>query len=162
MEIKYTATPEDVGAAYQYNLRHSSRFRLFLIGVALYPVVLIAIVVLIARGQITVTELLLGLGIGLLAVVALPFIARLRTKRDERVLTVDAHGIRTSVGKRSGQVPWNQVASIDVTPGHVFITGKNANVFAIPARAFATEEGRLEFIRQVRGFVGVAHRAPAI
>ena len=162
MEIRYSATPGDVSAVFRHNLRHSWRFRLVLAGLALYPAALIAIVALVARGHITARGMLAGLAIGLLTVVALPLIARLRTKRDERVLLVDAHGIQTSIGTLSGQVPWSEVASVNVTPEHVFITGKNANAFAIPSRAFATEEVRVAFIQQVSAFRGNGHHAPAI
>jgi len=162
MEIRYSATPDDVSAVFWHNLRHSSRFRLVLAGLALYPAALIAIVALIARSHITVRGMLAGLAIGLLTLVALPLITRLRTKRDERVLLVDAHGIQTSIGKLSGQVPWSRVASVSITPEHVFITGKNANAFAIPSRAFATEEVRLAFVHQVSAFRGNGHQPPAI
>jgi hypothetical protein len=162
MEIRYTATPDDVGAVLRYNLRHSSRFLLFLASIALYPVALTAIVALISRGHIRVSDVLIGLSIGLLAVIGLPIVMRFRTKRDERVLNVDAQGIRTSVGKRSGDVRWSQIASIDVTEEYVFITGKSANAFAIPARAFTSNADRLEFVRQISAFRQAAHYAPAI
>lgn len=90
------------------------------------------------------------LGVALVAVMLLR--AWARTKPDERVLSIGPEGIHTTIGKRSAQLPWTRIASVDVTPEYIFITGKNANGFAIPARAFASPVERAEFPGDVGAF----------
>jgi YcxB-like protein len=152
MEIRYTASRRDVGALLKHNLRHSARLWAILLGLAMFPAAFNALIALASRREITRDGVVTGLILGALAAVALPLIGRLRTKRDERVLTIGPEGIRTSIGKLSGEVPWSKVAAVDVTAEYVFITGKNANGFAIPARAFATPAERTEFLRQIDAF----------
>jgi hypothetical protein len=89
----------------------------------------------------------LNLGAALVAVMLLR--ARARTKPDERVLAIGPEGIHTTIGKRSADVPWTRIASVEVTPEYIFITGKNANGFAIPARAFASPLERVEFLGEL-------------
>lgn len=44
------------------------------------------------------------------------------------------------------------MASVDTTPEYIFITGRNANGFAIPARAFEEQQDRAEFLQQLDAF----------
>jgi len=155
MEIRYTATPDDVGAVLRHNLRHSPRFLMTLVAMMLFPAALYGLFGLLSRGQVTAREVLNGLWIGLVASAVL-VVTRLRAKRDERVLKIDGGGIATSVGELSGRVSWREIAAVDLTPDYIFITGKNTNAFAIPTRAFVTSEERLAFVRQINEFRAAA------
>jgi hypothetical protein len=152
MQIQYTARRADVGALFMYNLRHSPQLWRLLVGLALFPSAMNAAILAASRRPMTGADIGFPLLVGALAATALPIFARLRTKRDERVLSVEADGIRTSIGKLSGHVPWKGIAAVDVTPEYVFITGKSGNGFAIPARAFATPQEREEFLRAIARF----------
>ncbi len=72
-------------------------------------------------------------------------------KRGLRTLSVDDLGIKTYIGKISGEFRWSEVGSIDVSKDEVIISGKNHNAFIIPNRAFENEEKRNEFISRLSG-----------
>lgn len=78
-----------------------------------------------------------------------------RFKPQERVLTVDEHGVGTAIGRKSGAVRWSEVGTVTETADRIVIQRKNLNAFIIPARAFATFEERARFLE----FVTSAHRA---
>jgi ArsR family metal-binding transcriptional regulator len=75
----------------------------------------------------------------------LPLYPQLCFKPEERVLTLAAEGIVTTIGKRSGTIPWSTVRNVR-DEGAVMIERLNGNAFAVPARAFATIEERRAFI----------------
>ena len=155
MQIRYTATSQDVGALLRYNLRHSPRLWVMLGCVALFPAVGNTVGALITRGQLTSEYVVPGLIFGTLAAAFL-LLVRLRTKKDERVLSIGPEGIATSIGKLSGAVAWKRLASVDETPEYIFITGKSGNGFAIPLRAFASDAERAEFRRRIAEYRSAA------
>ena len=152
MEIRYTARREDVGALLRYNLRHSPRLWVVLLVVAIFPAGVATVASLTSGRWPRPGEIVFDLLLGVVLVAVMLLRARARTKSDERVLSIGPEGILTTIGKRSADLPWTRIASVDVTPEYIFITGKNANGFAIPPRAFATRLERTEFLREMEAF----------
>ncbi len=161
MQIRYTANPEDVGALLRYNLRHSPRFWLLLLAIALFPPFLFAFVSLLRGDPPFRQELITPLIVGLMVAVAVPFLSRWSTKSSERVLTIAPDGISTTIGRSSGEVPWRKVAFVAVTDEHIFITGTSGNGMAIPRRAFATDVDRVAFMELIRAYHAAALGAAA-
>jgi len=161
MQIRYTATRQDVGALMQYNLRHSPRLWIMLGAVALFPAVLNSLLALSSRGQVTSVDVVPGLIFGAIGALCVPAFVRLRTKKDERVLSIAPEGIQTSIGKLSGAVDWKRIASVDETPEYIFISGKSGNGFAIPSRAFANGAERADFLRRIAEYRSRGHSATA-
>ncbi|HET7550634.1 MAG TPA: YcxB family protein [Gemmatimonadaceae bacterium] len=149
MEIHYTAQREDVGALLRYNLRHSSRLWVVLLVVAVFPTGVATAASLMSGRWPRSGEIVFDLILGVALVAVMLLRAWARTKPDERVLSIGPEGIHTTIGHRSADLPWMRIASVDVTPEYIFITGKNANGFAIPARAFASPVERTEFLLEV-------------
>lgn len=87
MQISYTSTRSDLAALLRYNLRHSPRFWLMLVSLALFPAAVSALTT-------------------------------------------------------------------------VLVTGKNANGFAIPVRAFSSADQRDEFLGSMAEFRAAATRVP--
>jgi hypothetical protein len=81
-----------------------------------------------------------------LAVVGSPLYPLLRFKSDERTLEIAPTGISTTIGRKSGQIAWGQVADIDSHAQRIFIIGKNGNSFIVPDAAFSNDAERTEFI----------------
>lgn len=162
MEIRYTAQREDVGALLRYNLRHSPRLRVVLAVVALFPAGIVIVAGLMGGRRPGSGEIVFDLVLGVVVVAVMLLRARARTKSDERVLSIDPDGIHTSIGKRSADLPWRRIASVDVTPEYIFITGKNSNGFVIPARAFSGPDERAAFLSAVEAFRNPGARQAAI
>jgi TRAP-type mannitol/chloroaromatic compound transport system permease large subunit len=148
MEVRYSAVRADVRALLAYNLRHSRRLQSAVIGIALAPATIVALLDAL-RGQFAVAALIPGLIIGVALAAFLLARAILRTKTDERWLAMDADGIRTTVGTIHGTVQWSQIDSAIPTADYIFITGKNMNGFAIPSRAFQAPSDRDAFLREL-------------
>ena len=86
-------------------------------------------------------------------VVLLPMWPQIRFKPSVRTLQIDENGFDTVIGRRSGARSWKDVRSVkDSDDGTIVITGLNNNAFIVPARAFASEEERLEFYGAARRF----------
>jgi hypothetical protein len=152
LAIRYTAQREDVGALLRYNLRHSPRLWVVLIIVAVLPAGVATAASLMSGRWPRAGEIVFDLIVGVVLVAVMLLRARARTKSDERVLSIGPEGIHTTIGKRSADLPWTRIASVDVTSEHIFITGKNANGFAIPSRAFASQVERTEFLDAMETF----------
>lgn len=152
LEIRYTAQREDVGALLRYNLRRSPRLWVVLLIVAVFPTGVATAASLISGRWPRSGEIVFDLVLGVVLVAVMLLRAWARTKSDERVLSIGPEGIHTTIGKHSADVPWTRIASVDVTPEYIFITGKNVNGFAIPERAFASPAERTEFLGAVAAF----------
>ena len=95
--------------------------------------------------------------IGAIAVAPLEGLAlypQLLFKPQTRTLVVDDEGVSTTVGRRSGRVPWSEILDVREENGTLVIQRRNLNAFLVPARAFASEAERSRF----RDYV--AERAP--
>jgi hypothetical protein len=93
-----------------------------------------------------------------LALVLLSVYPMLRFKPDERTLRISPEGIRTTIGARSGEIPWRKVARIEPAERCTFIVGKDGNSFTIPHRAFASEGVRAEFLQRATRWLDEARR----
>jgi hypothetical protein len=81
--------------------------------------------------------------------VLLPVMLFLSAKTEERVLTISPAGISTTIGKKSGQIPWNAVRVIIDGGTFVLIARNNGNAFFIPNRAFSGPTDRSRFLQQL-------------
>lgn len=88
----------------------------------------------------------LALGAGLASIAWMPLFPMIQFKPQMRTLTVDEHGISTSIGKKSGVRSWNQIRSVENEEGAIVIVGKNKNAFIVPARAFDNDAARADFL----------------
>ncbi|MGB8643676.1 MAG: YcxB family protein [Anaerolineae bacterium] len=109
-------------------------------------------------GNLSLTDALTAVGFGLVVIVAAPLFAVALAKTDKRVLTIDANGIETTIGKQHGRKAWRDLASVVPAGDLVVMTGKNGNLFSVPRRAFATEAQRDEFIRLAQGWYADARK----
>lgn len=160
MTIRYKATRSDVWSAYWYTWRHSVRLnvvRLLLFGWAFF----------MAHGWLTGTtvepalRVPFALGIALSVMVLLAIYPLLRFKKDERTLTISPAGLATTIGTKSGDVPWNKVARVAVAGDCIYIVGKNGNSFTVPRHAFDGDAQRTEFLERCTGWWKGAQAKPS-
>jgi len=153
MVIEYQIERIDLAKAYFYNLQHSSRTRLVIFGaVILLTGCILLNQYLLHRGNLAVNDYFLAIGFGILAIFLAPLLSMVLAKTDKRVLSINPNGIETRIGSREGKVSWTAIDSINVTDKLILITGKSANVFTIPQRAFINEEQRNSFIRLIKEY----------
>jgi hypothetical protein len=121
---------------------------------------LLSAVVFTAISGITpfsLSRFLLITGISIVGCVVLfPLWPQVRFKPAERQLIIDPDGLKTNIGKISGECRWKDVRSIEDTNGAIVITGINGNAFIVPARGFTSEEAREEFLRAARNWLDSA------
>jgi hypothetical protein len=84
----------------------------------------------------------LAILLGFASIAWLPLWPLLQFKSQERVLKLDESGASTTIGSRSGEVLWRDVARIEDGPEVIAITRRAGNAFLIPDRAFATAKER--------------------
>jgi len=96
----------------------------------------------------------LGWTIVLVAALFLPALwivyPQLRFKPQMRTLVIDARGIRTKIGSRSGTIAWSSIGRVAQVGDALIIQRKRGNAFAVPARAFATREAFEDFAREAQ------------
>lgn len=73
---------------------------------------------------------------------------QLRFKPQQRTLVIDAAGIRTKIGSRSGSIAWRNIGVVARVRDTVIIQRKRGNAFVVPARAFASPEAFEDFARE--------------
>ncbi len=145
MTIEYTATPKDIAALYSYARKHSPRMQLVIYG---FPLLVGALTLLFrtSNGRLHAADLAIAAAWTAGLFMFLPLFLRLRTKKEVRTLTIGPSGISTRIGKRSGDIPWEKIARVDITDEHIFIMRTNLNAFVVPRRAFSDDKQRAEFV----------------
>src|SRR5215831_181814 len=134
MIIRYRASRSDIWRFYLFP-KNRRVLRLAMVAVS---------VVLVLEGISTLRDGSLGLAwralettlLFSLAVVGSPLYPLLRFKSDERTLEITPTGISTTIGRKSGEIAWGQVADIDSHKQRIYIIGKNGNGFIVPDAAF--------------------------
>lgn len=79
---------------------------------------------------------------------------QLRFKPQKRILTLDAGGVSTVIGRRSRTRTWAEISSIAEDGDLIILRTANGNAFIIPPRAFQAAAERDEFL-------AFAHQAKA-
>lgn len=105
----------------------------------------------------------LWLAAGMAAATLLFFVLypQLRFKPEERVLTADSIGIRSTIGKRSGARTWQEFSEIrDTGETIALVVAKTTNAFVIPNRAFADALERADFLESARAWHAAAGSDP--
>lgn len=147
LTVEYIATPEDVSALYSYAWRHSGHFRRRMGLSALFVAVWMLAVVCLNQGKMGKVDALIALIVVMASPLLTPYLAKLRTKKDRRTLSIDPTGIHTQIGAQKGEIRWARIADVFATEEHIFILGRNLNGFTIPRHAFLNDSQRIEFIR---------------
>lgn len=129
MELRYSTTRALVVRWYWRSLRRNRRHLLLWLGLVAFAFLL---------GAAGSSHAFRGGVIGsvgmILFLAAAPLVM---FKRQERVLRVGPEGIQTTIGTRSGEVRWRDVASVARDGDQVIITGRNLNAFIVPANVFS-------------------------
>jgi hypothetical protein len=82
-------------------------------------------------------------------------------KSRERTLHVGPDGWSTNIGSTSGSRRWAEIASIQEALDYVVITSATGNALIVPARAFADEAIKSQFVKDARAWLhGQAVRNP--
>ena len=83
----------------------------------------------------------------------------LRFKSDERILEIGPSGIATTIGRRSGNIAWKDVARIESNANRVYIIGKTGNSFVVPCEAFADDVEQVRFTELATQWLNSAQAA---
>jgi hypothetical protein len=68
-------------------------------------------------------------------------------KSKERTLLVGPEGWVTKIGNKSGSRRWTEIASVHEAKDSVVITSTTGNALIVPARAFANESLKAQFVK---------------
>jgi hypothetical protein len=96
--------------------------------------------------------------LGVCLVTALTLAAsQIAYKSDGRILRVDSSGWSTFIGRKTGSRTWREIASVVGSPDFVFLTNRNGNFLAIPARAFRDAEEQQSFVAQCKQWLAAGN-----
>lgn len=87
---------------------------------------------------------------GLISIAWLPLFPLWKFKPQRRTLTVDAEGLKSTIGDQSGERRWSDFAGVAEVDGAIMLVGTNGNAFIVPPRAFPSDAMRLDFLAFVR------------
>ena len=153
MVIEYQIKRLDMVKAYFHNLRHSRRTQVIMFSVAIISALLSLFIRYLTDGNLEAFDFIYAICFGLFLILLVPVISYLTAKTQKRTLSINQEGIETKIGTQGGKIPWQAVDSIATTEDHIFITGRNANAFTIPASAFANPDLRNQFIEFARQYL---------
>jgi hypothetical protein len=146
MVIEYQIKRFDLVQSYFYNLRHSRRTQLIIFGATTFFVLFSLFRSYGRQGNLGLYDFIVSFLLGLGVILCIPVLSFLTAKTQKRTLAINQEGIETKIGSQEGKISWTAVDSVVATKDRIFITGKNANTFTIPARAFANDDLREKFI----------------
>jgi len=93
------------------------------------------------------------------AILLSPIYPLLRFKSDERILEIGPSGIATTIGRRSGNIAWKDVARIESNANRVYIIEKTGNSFVVPCEAFADDVEQVRFTELATQWLNSAQAA---
>jgi hypothetical protein len=99
----------------------------------------------------TVATTVVSIGVGILW-------PQLRFKPQPRLITLTADGFTTTIGNRSGQRRWADIARVEDRDGTIVLIGQKGNAMIIPPRAFASDSERQHCLASVQQW----HSAAAV
>ena len=93
---------------------------------------------------------------GLACIILFPLWPQLRFKSATRTLTIDKDGFKTTIGARSGERSWQEIATVEDSGEQILIIVKTGNAMVVPRRAFADEATRTRFLADARNWHSLA------
>jgi hypothetical protein len=97
----------------------------------------------------------------LACVILFPLWPLWRFKGATRVLSIDKGGFTTTIGARSGERSWQEIAAVEDTGEEILIIVKTGNAMVVPRRAFANNAARARFLDAARNWHSLAIRGRA-
>jgi YcxB-like protein len=155
--IRYRSTRSDIWRAYWFP-RDRRALRLARVAVSAF-LVFSGVAILRDENGAFAWSAVLASFLFLFAFVGSPLYPLLRFKSDQRTLEIGPAGISTTIGRRSGQIAWRQVARIDSDGQRLYIVAKNGNSFVVPVDAFPSDAERNQFIQFATGWLRDARAA---
>lgn len=146
MTVRYSLSRREVASGYLYGWKYSSTFRRQMLLLALSVGAAAVASTYVQRRAIGGGDIVTGLAWAVGALLAMPILLALRAKTQERVLELAADGIKTTIGQRSGTVPWSAITFVRDARVFVVIGIRNMNAFFVPNRAFADAGARKQFV----------------
>jgi hypothetical protein len=147
MTIHYALKRKDIWDAYWFTWRNGWKLKvaqLFITGCAFF----VTKQWLSGGGPATTSQLAISFGVALLSILWLPLYPLVLYKPHQRMLTIGPEGVVTSIGDRSGEVPWIAIDRVQLDGDRLYVVGKSGNSFAIPGAAFPSHEERKRFADQ--------------
>ncbi len=146
MVIEYQIKRFDLVRAYFYNLQHTKRTRLIVLGGAILFFAYSLFLRYRIYGRLVLYDFILSVLITIGLILAVPLFFFITAKTQKRTMSIRPEGIATKIGSKEGKILWKEVDRIATTEDRIIITGKKANTFSIPASAFTSSKQRQSFI----------------
>ncbi len=89
-------------------------------------------------------------------VVCLAAFPQIMFKPHERMLHLTPEGWSSTIGSKSGSMPWTSIRDLADTPEGFLIVGVNGNAMVVPQRAFIDVSHRATVLADVRRWFGAS------
>ncbi len=121
---------------------------------ATFIVTSIAVVVLTAgHWPPSVMDIVRGIAVAVAVIASLILFPQIMFKPEVRSLSFDKNGLRTKIGKKSGNVSWQEIESITDSEDTIVISRKNLNAFLVPLRAFQSDQERASVVSAIQAWM---------
>jgi hypothetical protein len=138
-EVAYSSTRREIWRWYWQTWRR----QLWKIHAAILVLTVFLLVVCVRRGgNDTERDLIVIATGGALILAWFVLHPQVMYKPQRRSLLIDAAGISTTIGSRSGQRRWNEISTVSEAGDAIVIQVRNGNAFIVPNRAFMSSEQR--------------------
>ena len=128
MELRYSTTRALLAWWYWRSLRRNRRHQLFWIAWVVFAFALGA--------QQSAHRIRSGLLASMGVIAFLAIMPQLFFKPQERVLDVGPEGLTTTIGAKTGELAWRDIARVEREGEYVVVTGRQLHAFLIPTSAF--------------------------
>ena len=115
MVIEYQIKRFDLVRAFFYNLQHSRRTRLIMLGGAILFFAYSLFVRYRMDGRLVLYDFVLSFLVTIGLILAVPAYFFITAKTQKRILSINPEGIETKIGSKEGKILWKAVDSIAST-----------------------------------------------
>jgi hypothetical protein len=149
--VQYSSTRQEI---YRWYLKmwKQSIWKAHLI-IFCVPIALTALPMLFHKRPFAADSLVEAAAVGAALVGAMAAYSLLLYKPAPRIVTMDAYGIASSVGKKSGVRTWADIGAVNESAqGGVIISVRSGKAIVLPLRAFHSATARAEFVEAARNW----------
>ena len=155
--IEYALTRGEVARSFLLAIRESPEYLRRVITLAAILAVGQACFRALSSRHFGASEILSAIIVFAVVLVLLPIALFVSAKAGRRTFTISPEGISTSIGTKSGQIPWKKVKLVKDGSTFILISGRSGNAFFIPNRAFVLPDARARFLEQIGAWRSGSH-----
>jgi len=150
LKLEYSSTRREVTKFYFWMWRRT----LWKVHALCFVAAIVSVIAFSGKWSPAPLQIIYGLLIALGVILCLFLFPQIMFKPQVRTMVLDRQGLRTTIGRRTGNIEWSEIQSIEETSDTFVILGKSKNAFLVPRRALSSDEECAKALTAIRTWIG--------